>query len=214
MPLFQKFQEEELLVGVWKIDETVGQLLALLDNPSFYEKNLSRFASDTRKSEWLAVRVLLKTLCGTEKEIAYLPSGKPYLADGSARFSISHTSGYAAIVIHPIYDVGVDIEKYGTRVRKIASRFLRLDEKTTVEQGDEICALLLHWSAKETLFKVMGVEGVDFIRHLHILPFVMKEEDGCFEAEEYRTEKQQRYHIRYRIHPKFVLTWTYNDAEK
>ncbi len=40
-----------------------------------------------------------------------------------------------------------------------------------MNQGDEVYVLLLHWSAKETLFKVMGVEGVDFIRHLHIFPF-------------------------------------------
>lgn len=80
-------------------------------------------------------------------------------------------------------------------------------EEKTMNQGDEVYVLLLHWSAKETLFKVMGVEGVDFIRHLHIFPFVM-EEEGCLEAQEYRTEEQWHYRVRYLTHPDFVLTWT------
>ena len=89
MPLYRKIQENGLLVGVWKTEETVEQLLALLGNISMYEKDLEHFTSDMRKYEWLAVRVLLKTLCGEEKKVVYLPSGKPYLADGSAHISLS-----------------------------------------------------------------------------------------------------------------------------
>ena len=107
----------------------------------------------------------------------------------------------------PASEVGIDIERYGVRVRRVVSRFVRPDEEKTMNQGDEVYVLLLHWSAKETLFKVMGVEGVDFIRHLHIFPFVM-EEEGCLEAQEYRTEEQWHYRVRYLTHPDFVLTWT------
>lgn len=82
-----------------------------------------------------------------------------------------------------------------------------------MNQGDEVYVLLLHWSAKETLFKVMGVEGVDFIRHLHIFPFVM-EEEGCLEAQEYRTEEQWHYRVRYLTHPDFVLTWTIKKCQR
>ena len=67
MPLYRKIQENGLLVGVWKTEETVEQLLALLGNISMYEKDLEHFTSDMRKYEWLAVRVLLKTLCVFEK---------------------------------------------------------------------------------------------------------------------------------------------------
>lgn len=207
MPLYRKIQENGLLVGVWKTEETVEQLLALLGNISMYEKDLEHFTSDMRKYEWLAVRVLLKTLCGEEKKVVYLPSGKPYLADGSAYISISHTNGYVAVALHPTEEVGIDIERYGVRVRRVVSRFVRPDEEKTMNQGDEVYVLLLHWSAKETLLKVMGVEGVDFIRHLHIFPFVM-EEEGCLEAQEYRTEEQWHYRVRYLTHPDFVLTWT------
>ena len=82
MPLYRTHREEGLLLGIWKSDETTGQLLALLEHLSWYEGELAKF-SENRKHEWLAVRVLLKTLCGEEKEIAYYPSGRPYLKDGS-----------------------------------------------------------------------------------------------------------------------------------
>jgi phosphopantetheinyl transferase len=165
-----------------------------------------RFSAEKRKQEWLAVRVLLKELCGEEKKIAYLPSGKPYLEDGSAFVSFSHTSGYVAVALHPSAEVGVDIEQYGTRVQRVASRFIREDEKVSVDSGDEIYALLLHWSAKETMFKLMEDEAVDFIKHLHILPFV-PEESGTFHACEYRSGQEQEFLIHYDTHPDYVLTF-------
>lgn len=206
MPLYRTYREGELLLGVWKADESVDELLEMLSCMSLYESRLAEL-SDYRKREWLAVRVLLKTLCGgEEKEIAYYPSGRPYLKDGSGYISISHTRGYVAVALHPSHEVGVDIEQYGIRVKKVSSRFIRPDEEPTLTQGDEIYTLLLHWSAKETMFKLMDAEGVDLIEHLRILPFVPGT-DGSFEGCEYRTPQQRRFHIHYLTHPDFVLTW-------
>lgn len=206
MPLYRTYSEGDFLLGIWKSDEPTEQLLASLEHKEEYEERLAAF-SEKRKHEWLAVRVLLKALCGEEKEIAYEPSGRPYLKDGSRYISISHTRGYVAVALHPSHEVGVDIEQYGPRVKNVASRFIRPDEEPTIAQGgDEIYSLLLHWSAKETLFKLMGVDEVDFIRHLHILPF-MPSGEGEFEACEYRTGRQGRYRVRYVTHPGFVLTW-------
>ena len=94
-------------------------------------------------------------LCGEEKEIAYYSSGRPYLKDGSRYISISHTRGYVAVALHSSCEVGMDIEQYGTRVRKVASRFIRSDEEPAMMEGDEVYALLLHWSAKEALFNIV-----------------------------------------------------------
>lgn len=206
MPIYRTYKQGNLLVGVWKVDETIEQLRSMFHQFSIYEESFMRFSAEKRKQEWLAVRVLLKELCGEEKKIAYLPSGKPYLEDGSAFVSFSHTSGYVAVALHPSAEVGVDIEQYGTRVQRVASRFIREDEKVSVESGDEIYALLLHWSAKETMFKLMKDEAVDFIKHLHILPFV-PEESGTFHACEYRSGQEQEFLIHYDTHPDYVLTF-------
>lgn len=208
MPLYRTYVQESFTVAVWKVEETVDELRAMLANFSLYEEAFSRFTSGKRKLEWLAVRVLLKELCGEEKAIVYLPSGKPCLKEGSASVSFSHTSGYVAVAYSENGEVAVDIEQYGTRVQRVAPKFIREDERISLLSGDETYALLLHWSAKETLFKLLDVEGVDFIEHLHILPFVPSSE-GRMQAEEYRTGKHTYLPIHYHTHPDFVLTYAF-----
>ncbi len=206
MPLYRTYRKGNLTVGVWKVDETVEQLRLMFHHFSLYEESFARFTSEKRQREWLAVRVLLKELCGEEKEIFYHHSGKPYLKDGSAFISFSHTYGYVAVALHPFAEVGVDIEQYATRVQRVASRFIREDERVSIEGGKEVYALLLHWSAKETLFKLMDNEAVDFINHLHVLPFY-PEQSGTFEAREYRSGKNQKFLVHYDTHSDYVLTF-------
>ena len=102
--------------------------------------------------------------------------------------------------------VGVDIEQYGTRVQRVASRFIREDEMVSIKAGDEVYALLLHWSAKETMFKLMEEEAVDFIEHLRIVPFQPKD-SGVFEAYEYRSGRDRKFFLHYDTHPDYVLTY-------
>ena len=206
MPLYRTYKKGDLRVGVWKVEETIDQLRSKFNDFSLYESGLRKFKAEKRQLEWLAVRVLLKELLGEEKVIDYLPSGKPLLKDRSAYISFSHTCGYVAIAVHPTKEVGIDIEQYGNRVSKLASRFVREDESVSVKAGDEIYALLLHWSAKETMFKLMNQSDVDFLEHLHILPFVPSE-SGEMEAVEYRTGLHQAFQISYHTHPDYVLTF-------
>ena len=80
------------------------------------------------------------------------------------------------------------------------------DEAALPFEGDDTWSLLLHWSAKETLFKCLDAEGVDFRRHLRIIPF-RPARRGVFHAREYRTGERRRFFVRYLLHPGFVLTW-------
>ena len=209
MPLYRTYRKGELVVGVWKVEETIGQLRSMFKDCSLYESDLQKFKAEKRQLEWLAVRVLLKELLGEEKVIDYLPSGKPFLKDRSACVSFSHTCGYVAVAVHPTKEVGIDIEQYGNRVSRLASRFVREDEMQSVRAGNEIYALLLHWSAKETMFKLMEDEAVDFINHLQILPF-QPMDSGVMDACEYRSGHEQKFLIHYETHPDYVLTFAHN----
>lgn len=206
MSLFLRHKEEGFLLGVWRMDESFEELCRLLAGTDLCRQADERFRSPQRKQEWLSVRLLLRNLAGADKEIAYLPSGKPYLADGSFHISISHTCGYVALILGQA-SVGIDIEQYAARVRRVASKFVRPDEQPAPYWGDDTWSLLLHWSAKEVMFKCMNSSEVDFCAHLQIFPFVPQER-GEFHAREYRTEQQREFLIRYLLHPDFVLTWT------
>ena len=88
----------------------------------------------------------------------------------------------------------------------MAHKYMREDEMALPYRGDDTWSLLLHWSAKEVMFKCMDTAEVDFRRHLHIKPFAVQEQ-GVFYAREYRTDRQRHFQIRYLVHPDFVLTW-------
>lgn len=188
------------------MDESVEELLALLPHSVEYEQAMQRFTAVHRRLEWLSVRVLLYQLLGEAKEIGYESSGKPYLTDRSFFISISHTKGYVAVILSPTAEVGVDIEQYGQRVHKVAHKFMREDERAGIYDDDTTWGLLLHWSAKEVMFKCMGTAEVDFREHLYIVPFELQAQ-GTFVAHEYRTARQRSFLIHYLLHPDFVLTW-------
>lgn len=206
MALFLEHKEDALLWGVWRTEETVEQLLSLLPSPDKYEAELSCLTAPRRRREWLAVRALLYRLLGEEKAISYHPNGKPYLADRSGFISISHTRGYVAVILSSQAEVGIDIEQYAPRVHKVAHKYMRQDEVPAPYEGDDTWSLLLHWSAKEVMFKCMDASGIDFREHLHVLPFDVKE-CGEMYAREYRTPRQAEFLIHYLLHPDFVMTW-------
>lgn len=205
MPLFRQHKEAACQWGIWKMDETYETLCALLPPPMVAEAE-RRFSAPHRRQEWLSVRALLQELSGCGSVISYLPSGKPYLAGSSGHISISHTKGYVALILGDS-PVGIDIEQYGRRVHKVASKYMRDDEQPRPYDGDDTWSLLLHWSAKEVLFKCMEAEGVDFKEHLRVLPFTPGLQ-GTFHACEYKTELRRSYLIHYLLHPDFVLTWS------
>ena len=51
MALFRIYHKIDLMVGVWKIEETIEELRNLFTHFELYEEGLSRFTSDKRRSE-------------------------------------------------------------------------------------------------------------------------------------------------------------------
>ena len=152
-----------------------------------------------------ASRVLLQELTGGPARIAYRPDGAPFLPDLPLHISISHTKGYAAVLLQERPAAGIDIEYRSGRVSKIRSRFMNPEEEAGIDKEHETEHLLLHWCAKETLFKMIGREEVDFLRHLHVRPFPYAEE-GSFTVYETRTGQGAVYQLNYLVTPDFVLT--------
>ena len=207
MPLWKKWNEEEACFAVWRVEETAEQLREMLTSTALsYDEELACLKAESRRLEYLAVRVLLRTLCGEEKHIRHLPSGKPYLTDGSFHITISHTRGYVAVGLHSQKDVGIDIEYVSERVRKVVGRFMYPEE---FDDATDTSYLLVHWSAKETMYKLMGVEEVDFLTHLRIYPFQLLAEGRC-EGQEFRTVRKAYFSLHYLVNPDFVCTWCVN----
>lgn len=199
--LYLKKQIENAVLGVWKIEETCETLFSLLSHKAWLDK-ISRVKSESRRCEMLATRVLLKELLDEEKQICYYESGKPYLADNSFQISISHTENYVAIILDKTQTMGLDIEQRTDKIFKVKDRLISKDDY--IDSSNEQIHLLLHWSAKEAMFKYLNAEGVDFRKNLHVEGFTPNEE-GVFYVSESKTKKKQHFKAYYMVTSDFVM---------
>lgn len=203
--------DEGCRVAVWHVTETLDELTPVLpDDESVRNEAQERFRAEGRQLEWTAVRVLLFTMLGRQVPIHYDEDGAPHLPDYERLdISISHTRGYVAVMLSEQGVVGIDVEQISDRVERIKKRFVNDDER-----AETVVQLLLHWSAKETAFKLLHENKVDFLKHLHITPFEMDErQEGTFTLRETRTDDEQTLCIHYKVFPDFVLTYAHVPCE-
>lgn len=189
------------LLGIWKVEETCDELSSLLEHKDWLE-SVYKAKSESRWREMLAARVLLKELLGEEKRISYYKSGKPYLSDDSYKISISHTRGYVAVILHQTQTMGLDIEKQTDKIFKVKDRIITSSDY--IDTGNAQTHLLLHWSAKEAMFKYLDAQGVDFRKNLHVESFIPKS-CGTFRVSESKTIQKQSFDAYYMVEIDFVL---------
>ena len=195
-------------IAIWHITETSDELYALLGMPC-YDAQLLEKKNESRRAEWLAVRLLVKELFGSECEVAYHPTGRPYLKHGTAHISISHTKGFAAVAYHHAAPIGMDIEYLSSRVERIASRFTTQAEASYIDVLEEPVRQMYHlinWSAKETLYKLFDSPSMaEFKEVFHIAPYALAE-CGTMNATVCDVENTI-LEVSYLTFPYFVCTW-------
>lgn len=199
---------DDVRVLVWRIEEDYESLLALHPCPDSIDKEVKgRFRSKSRQLEWLAARVLLCRALGKYVTIMYDDDGAPLLPDAeNMNISISHTlhrqgeqlNGYVAIILSGMHRVGIDIEMISEKVDRVKSRFVREDEHSVSNISN-----MIHWSAKETLFKLLRHEGADFLKDMFIHPF-QEQNEGVIYADEYISGKT--IPVKYWVYDDFVMT--------
>lgn len=198
-------------VGIWKMEETTEEMWSLLQHQAWYQLEFSRLKAEQRQKEWLATRLLLKEMLGHEAIIYHHPNGAPYLSETEKKqISISHTKDFVAIMLTDVTHIaGIDIEYRSERVRKVRSRFLNAEEEQFIDLAHETEHLLICWCAKETLYKIINRQEVDFCRHLHIQPFSYAEQ-GTLIAVDTCSESPKHVVLQYRVEKDFVITWVKN----
>ena len=111
--------------------------------------------------------------------------GKPYFADGSLHFSISHTPDHAfcALSEHP---VGIDAEEIHRNINlKLAQKILSPGEKARFDAAsDKRRALLTFWVLKEAAAKLSGegLRGYPDHTDFSLADPRVREIDGCLVA--------------------------------
>ena len=134
---------------------------------SKHDKDLLKTRKDKNSKEYfLAVRKLLENE-DPELTIDYDLKGKPFL-NKQKGISISHSNEIVAIGISNEIDFGIDIQHKTDKILKIKNKFLSKNESRFLGKTDNMEFLIKVWSAKESIFKALGKEGVSFSNDLEI----------------------------------------------
>lgn len=195
-------------LGLWQMDESPEQLFDLYPHLLPYRSSLDdKYKNDGRKLEFLAIRALMyemlrvngasKGLLSHAGDFTHNGQGKPSFR--GYHVSISHTKGYAALILSKKSEVAVDIEYMSDRVERIASKFLRKDER-----ADSLDAKLVHWCAKETVFKLFSEENLLF-EDMRVKPFDTMADWAC-DVENLKSGKTAR--VDFELAMDFVLTYS------
>ena len=195
---------EDAGILVWELTESADALKEQLNLIESDQILFEKIVSDKRKLEFLGIRIALKTLLGKEIQIVYDQEGKPHLSDNSYQISVSHSNEWIAVVAHPNRKVGIDIECPTDKILKLYTRFLSLTEQTELSNGKDVKQLLLAWSAKEALYKIIGKEAIDFATQLRIFPFEVKS-SGEINAQ--HIPDHSTFHLQYQQNERYTLVY-------
>ncbi|GAB4425959.1 MAG: 4'-phosphopantetheinyl transferase superfamily protein [Bacteroidia bacterium] len=202
----------DVSLGVWKIEEDE---LYFLERVKLYEHEwvrLGEIMHPQKRLEWLSSRLCLKDLISianhTRVESLSTASGKPYLSSNSHFISYSHSNHYSAAIASPHQEVGIDIE-YRHHERNLRTRFLFMndDELAAYDRLPSFELFLLIWSAKETLYKIVG-QGFAFKHHIGLImiDFALAT-NGMLPACVQKDGFIQHYEVHYYLTADYILTY-------
>ena len=144
-------------IKLWKL--SLGELDYFeLDE---YDSNLIKAKkNELVREQFLAVRKTLQ-IENPSYKIKYDESGKPFI-NSDLNISVSHSKFMAAIVFSEQNKTGIDIELKDIKILNIQNKFLHNSEKLENEYQSNVHYLTMIWTAKESIYKALGIKGVSF----------------------------------------------------
>ncbi len=172
--LFNKISDNKAHLGLWKIEESEDFFLQKLDLQPVEREELSPIKG-FRRLEWLAGRHLVQEMLQASGATARIPVlkdefGKPHIWESPFHLSFSHSHGYVAAILAE-EPVGIDIQRFASKIGRLAHKFMRPVELESLEESSQLEHLCFYWCAKESLYKAYGRREIDFRRHLLVNPF-------------------------------------------
>ncbi len=144
-------------VWVWKIEEKTD--LSIIDEMlQIYPEEISLFKNTRRRLQWaISRKIVFDNYAG--KKVIQKENGYPVIEGEKVFLSISHCKDLL-VVKTSIIPCGIDIEEISERIIKIKDKFLSEKEKVMFEKNTE--NLLIAWTVKESLYKMLNVPGIEF----------------------------------------------------
>ena len=209
MPLIFRESIDKGVIGLWKVAESLDELLLLARLTEPDSRVFAAISAPHRKKEWLTTRILLDKLIGGQNRIGYHNDGRPFIDNSSYNISISHTGIYVSIILCLNVNPGIDIELVTRQVGRVAGRFLSTHELSTCFDGKELSniRLLMHWCAKEAIFKMIPLSDIEFATDIQIIYYGSTSDTGTFQGSfEFKTGSAP-ITLYYRILDELLIVW-------
>ncbi|MEY3631766.1 MAG: hypothetical protein RL408_1320 [Bacteroidota bacterium] len=164
--IFSKISADDFQILVWKIEEPIA----------FFETFPASWSTPAienpiKKLESLAARFCLHQLSPEFDKLNLVQNdrNRPFFEDSDWHISLTHSYPYVAAACSRKKRIGIDVEKPGRNIEKIAPRFLCSAELEKWKESSNL--LTLSWSAKESIYKAVGKPGLSFQKEIEIYDF-------------------------------------------
>ena len=156
---------------LWKLSEKEIQLNNLVNLSLSSKSRLDLIKSSIQRKQFLGIQNLLSLHNINNEVLFYDDNGKPHLLNNKF-ISISHSFDYCGVIVSDV-KVGIDIEKFRSKILNISKKFvsesdLALIKVSSVENITKV------WSIKEAVYKAFGHNKIDFKKNI-IIKSVNKE---------------------------------------
>jgi len=194
-------------IYVWHITESEEELRNNTSIPDDELEELTFIKSESRRKEKLAERALLNEIFEEKVYLGHHDNGRPYLQNMAMEISISHSSDYVAIILHPDEDMGIDIEGLDRDFSAVEKKALSEEEIDDLTDRKRSLQLAIYWCAKEAIFKRMSLNGVDFAEQIEIEKF-NPHDDGELEATFFHKDGTEvEFELEYMTFDNHVMVW-------
>lgn len=164
--IFSKISADEFQILVWKITEPI----AFFENfPASW--STPAIENPIKKLESFAARFCLHQLSPEFEGLVLVQNdrNRPFFQDSDWHISLTHSYPFVAAACSRKKRIGIDVEKPGRNIEKIAPRFLCPVELAKWKDTSNL--LTLTWSAKESIYKAVGKPGLSFQKEIEISHF-------------------------------------------
>ena len=164
--IFSKISADNFQILVWKIEEPIA----------FFETFPASWSTPSienpiKKLESIAARYCLHQLSPEFDSLILVQNNRnrPFFEDSDWHISLTHSYPYVAAACSRKNRIGIDLEKPGRNIEKIAPRFLSATELMKWKNTSNL--LTLAWSAKESIYKAVGKPGLSFQKEIEMADF-------------------------------------------
>lgn len=167
MPIIEDFAPfPNTRILIWQITETIDILLSKIQLDNSSQQILDLKKNEIHKKQFLAIRNILELMSSEKYLVSYSEIGKPYL-NSRKNISVTHSGSYAALIVSD-KQVGIDLEEFGEKIKKIEKKFLDVELDYPIDLS--ISNLLVYWNIKESIFKSLENKPMDFRKNIIVLP--------------------------------------------